>query len=420
MILSRINACLIILTTGWPFMTRIKGAKWYRWLLLILPFTFMALIATGVFNVALDFSGIHWELNIVLPMLVIYLAYALYIKFVAKAKVYPNEWFILPMYLIFDVFIKIVFKTFAGNDFNFYNNLYAPDHSQILFTISYFIGLNTTTYLICVRDLEKDIRADKILIIVFGYITGFTLIMIQRAIYLTTPLNNISDTLIALFALTGILLLAIVIFFLYELNKRHDQEKQRQENRFEQIGEYYNKQLLLNQDELIKLRHDLNNFLEVIKLKDEKMFNELSEKVKKYNAVYFCSDDLLNKILVLKVSEGKEDGIDFDIKVSIDKDINMSSSDKISLFTNILDNAIDAAKVSQAKKISLDVNFKDDLLYISLINSCEKIIKKQDAIYHGKGKEIVADIVKKYSGEAQVYFANKMYSLEIEMNFNNQ
>ena len=216
------------------------------------------------------------------------------------------------------------------------------------------------------------------------------------------------------------MLLAIVIFFLYELNKRHDQEKQRQENRFEQIGDYYNKQLLLNQDELIKLRHDLNNFLEVIKLKDEKMFNELSEKVKKYNAVYFCSDDLLNKILVLKVSEGKENGIDFDIKVSIDKDINMSSSDKISLFTNILDNAIDAAKVSQAKKISLDVNFKDDLLYISLINSCEKMIKKQDAIYHGKGKEIVADIVKKYSGEAQVYFANKMYSLEIEMNFNNQ
>ena len=415
MILSRINACLIILSTGWSFMTRIKGAKWYRYLLLVFPLAFMALIATGVFNVALDISGLHWELTLVIPMVIIYAIYALYIKFVAKAKVYTNEWFVLPMFVLFDIFVKILFGAFTENNFNFYNNLYAENNSQILFTISYFIGINTTTYLITIRDFDRDIVADKVLLIIFGYMAGFALIMVQRAIIETTPLGNISNSLIAIFAIMGILLLAIVVFFLYELNNRHDKEKKRQLSKFEQIEEYYDKQLLLNQNELIKLRHDINNFLEVIKLKDEQTFKELSEKVNKHNAVFFCSDELLNKILVLKVSEGKALGIDFDIKISLDKDINLSSSDKISLFTNILDNAIQAAENSSTKKISLDVNFEEEKLNISLINSCDKMVKKSDVVYHGKGQEIVRDIIKKHKGSAQIYFANKMYSLEIEM-----
>ena len=415
MILSRINACLIILSTGWPFATRMKGAKWYKHLLLIVPLTFVVLIATGVFNVGINISGLYWELNLVLPMVIIYASYALYIKFVAKAQVYSNEWFLLPMYIIFDLFIKLLFGSIAGDGFNTYNNLYAQDNSQILFTISYFLGKNTTTYLISIRDFDKDIRAEKILTIVFGYIMGLALMIIRRTIIETSPMQEVEDITIYLFALMGMIIVGIVVFFLYESNKRYDIEKKKQANKFERIEEYYDKQLLLNQEELIKLRHDLNNFLQVIKLKDEKTFKELNEKVQKYNAVYFCSDDLLNKILVLKVSEGKEQNIDFDIKVSLDKDINLSSSDKISLFTNILDNAIEASKYSQAKKISLDINLSNDILYISLINSCDKIVRKKDAIYHGKGQEIVKDILGKYHGTSQEFFANEMDSLEIEM-----
>ena len=55
----------------------------------------------------------------------------------------------------------------------------------------------------------------------------------------------------------------------------------------EQMEGYYDKQLLLNQEELIKLKHDMNNFLEIIRLKDEDTYQELKEKVQQKKLMIF-------------------------------------------------------------------------------------------------------------------------------------
>ena len=111
----------------------------------------------------------------------------------------------------------------------------------------------------------------------------------------------------------------------------HIKEKEKHKSAVEQMEGYYDKQLLLNQEELIKLKHDANNFLEIIRLKDEETYQELKDKVQKFNAVYFCKDDILNKILVLKVSEGKESGIQFNTHIDLKDEIPLSNLDKILL-----------------------------------------------------------------------------------------
>ena len=173
--------------------------------------------------------------------------------------------------------------------------------------------------------------------------------------------------------------------------------------------------MLLNQEELIKIRHDLNNVLEVIKLKDEAIFNELKEKIDRYNAVYYCEDDLLNKILVLKASEAKKAGITIEVTARLDEVIPLVELEKISLFSNLLDNAITAASKSEDKTIKIGISYANKELDIDIVNSCDKLIKKSNIKYHGKGKDIINDFISKYDGTMIVYYANKRYSVDVRI-----
>lgn len=353
----------------------------------------------------------------VLALILIEAINLVYVKFVSQKEVSTWEWLIIPAIVVVDLVVKMAFGLFTQNGFNFYNNLYATDNSQILFSLSFMFALYTTIFFLITEDWSKGIWATKAILIVFGYLISFVIALIQTAIDVSIRGRELSIGLIGIFVAIFLVVVLMVIFLVYEINKRYQQDKETQKNKMEQVEEYYGKQMLLNQEELIKLKHDMNNFLEIIRLKDEEAYQELKDKVQKYNAVYFCKDELLNKILVLKVSEGKRFDIEFNIHINTTKSLPMHSVDMISLFTNILDNAIDASKSSKAKVINLDVTYSDDFLNISLVNSCDQIKSKEDKIYHGKGKEIVKDILNKYNGTSNVYYANKMYSLEIVLEF---
>ena len=124
---------------------------------------------------------------------------------------------------------------------------------------------------------------------------------------------------------------------------------------------------------------------------------------------------MLNKILVLKANEAKNDGIEINIDAKRINNFNMIEIDKISLFTNIIDNAIRAAKESKQKRINLELFNEQNVYEIKLVNSCDKIIHKADSVYHGKGKQIVDDILKKYNGKIMNTYANNMYRVIIEI-----
>ena len=415
MILSRIVMCLTILLMEFPIIRRVKHDKWYKFLLLIPPVLFVALIAAKAYDFVIPVGQYTWNVNMIFPLIIIQAINLVYVAYISKKEVTIWEWLIIPAIIFVDIFVKIIFGLFTQNGFNFFNNFYATDNSQILFSLSYMFTLYTTIFLLITKDWGKRIWAAKAILVVFGYVVSFTVALIQTAINVSIRGRELSIGLIGLFVVIFLLVVLMVIFLVYEINKWYMKEKEKEQNKIEQIEEYYDKQLILNQEELIKLKHDMNNFLEIIRLKDEEAYQELKDKVQKYNAVYFCKDELLNKILVLKVSEGKKFDIEFNIHIDVTETLPMHSVDMISLFTNILDNAIDAAKSSKSKTINLDVAYSDNILNIALVNSCDQIKPKEDKIYHGKGKEIVKDILNKYNGTSNVYYANKMYSLEMTL-----
>ena len=409
--------CLTILLLDVPIIRRIKDDKWYKYLLLIPPLLFIALIAAKAYDLVIPVGEYTWNIDLAFALIIVEAINLFYVKFVSKKEVHLSEWFILLAIIILDFFIKIVWGIFTQNGFNYYNRPYVENYSQVLFYISNLFALYTTIFLLLIKDWGKGIWAAKAILILFGYLVTFALVVIQTSINILVIGKELDITIISISVVMSLLVVLMVIFLVYEINKWYLKEKEKQKSAVEQMEGYYDKQLLLNQEELIKLKHDANNFLEIIRLKDEETYQELKDKVQKFNAVYFCKDDILNKILVLKVSEGKEKGIQFNTHIDLKDEISLSNLDKISLFTNILDNAIEGAINSYHKLINLDIYYADNKLKISIVNSCDALKSKPDKVYHGKGKEILNDIIKKHNGDSNVYYANQMYSLEINLNF---
>lgn len=189
----------------------------------------------------------------------------------------------------------------------------------------------------------------------------------------------------------------------------------------EKIGsqyKYYNT-LKENQEKVRKLSHDINNHIMCM----ESMNGEEREKYKKkiyeeldYNRNRINSGSMiLDIILSEKYKECKKYGINFkyDIEFNVLKD--MESVDICSIFSNILDNAVEACqKVEPGNRfITIKGKIAKNYFVIKAENSKVGEIKKdekgnletskEDKTRHGLGTKIVEESVEKYGGNIEYY-----------------
>ncbi len=405
---------LVYLLCGAVVGRRLKDDKPYKWLLFIPPVLFVFLLYFDLLNINIKIGSAIWNLQIVLPLMICLVIDYLYLYFVAKKPIDRYELIVFPAIVIIDLAVKFFYGIYTDVGFNFYNDQ-ANSYHLVLFALSYAFVEFSTIYALNIKSWNRDSWTTKAMICVFGYFFSFALIVGQYAINIINGKEGETALRSAMFVLMYLVIIVVILLVVYEMNKHFKNEKIRRQKEAQQINEYYNKQVLLNQEELIKIKHDINNVLEVIKLKDETIFKELKDKIDKYNAVYYCKDELLNKILVLKASEAKKNGIQIDINAKIEGDLPFSELEKISLFSNLLDNAITAASKSEDKTIKIGISYANKELDIDIVNSCDKLIKKSNIKYHGKGKDIINDIISKYDGTMIVYYANKRYSVDVKI-----
>ena len=116
-------------------------------------------------------------------------------------------------------------------------------------------------------------------------------------------------------------------------------------------------------------------------------------------------DIIINK----KKNEALESNIYFNEDVHMLSKWGIKDSDTVSLMTNILDNAIEAAKLVKDNSpiINLKIYQKIDRIYIQLENSKQSdktpilnqfTSTKEDASNHGLGIGIIKEIISKYDG----------------------
>lgn len=184
-----------------------------------------------------------------------------------------------------------------------------------------------------------------------------------------------------------------------------------------------------------KLYHDLNNHLSVLyQILDEgdiveakEYIEEISEPIRKLSKTVWTGVDVVDVILNSKIDRMEQKGISCECNVEFPKHTNLSTHDICTILTNLLDNAIEAAQLSEGeRKISLTIRRVEHFLLIKISNTCSGENKsfvhfpattKENKELHGWGLSNVKDAVDKYNGTLKCEREGNQFTVNVLLFF---
>ncbi len=298
-------------------------------------------------------------------------------------------------------------------------NLTNSGGAAVMEIICYLIMLLIILVISIIRKKTVISRLDIKGWIAFALYPLTTLVISIFMIYI--PVDQISQTVfrIILGFVVCMLFLSIIQFFLLENVMQREYEihsKQMLIDQAEHVNQMY--RTLSEEREIHKARsHDYMNHLntllalaegndrdsEIDYLKDQ--IGEESERVD----IIDTGDAVINAVLNIKYREAKRKGIVMPLMIDDLSDLKISESDIVTILSNILDNAIEAADQCDIKKIVLQISKEDEgkTLHIDSSNTYVgdiavdkgRYTTKKDKENHGYGLSNIRYAVEKNKGE---------------------
>ncbi len=251
----------------------------------------------------------------------------------------------------------------------------------------------------------------------------FICIGLSRLWRINYPYDPVTTACIAIYAITCCVLTLILKFVVYRFVIVKSEKMT-----LERINEEESKQYMISKEnmELLNIKcHDIKHFLQGAQ-NDGAGLSEMQNLVDAYDNTVRTGLSVLDIILNEKSNQCRKSGI----KLTFWGDGSclsfMDIMDIYSLFGNMLTNAIEAAEKLSAddkKVISLTVERRGNIIYISEMNYCEGRIKFQgdlpvtrkdsEAGYHGFGMKSMRMIARKYSGDISAVVKDNLFSLSV-------
>ena len=127
---------------------------------------------------------------------------------------------------------------------------------------------------------------------------------------------------------------------------------------------------------------------------------------------------------MIKADEAAEKEIQFCTECSVPEEIGISVIDLCSLFTNMIDNAIEASEKlsSELRRISMKAGIRGNYMIIKTENSYTgRILKegghiitsKKDKANHGYGIRLIEQITKEYQGNVDIQTEEGMFKMTV-------
>ena len=191
-----------------------------------------------------------------------------------------------------------------------------------------------------------------------------------------------------------------------------------------------------NREELMKIRHDLQNQLSYTQalLNDgkyeeaNKYIQSLINQKEEYIYSFSCSNLVMSGIVNLELTKAKIANKKIKFKVVVPPKLPFEDSDLLSLITNIVDNSLENfVPVNDKDVINVSIVTQQDYLRILCLNSVEqkavtsnkpslKTTKIDKA--HGYGTKIIRNIAKKYEGYVTFAFEDGKFVCDCMINMN--
>ena len=182
--------------------------------------------------------------------------------------------------------------------------------------------------------------------------------------------------------------------------------------------------------EISYLLHDMKNHLQMIMSMNEQdktstYLESLAEQIKNKELQRYSSRHVLQVLFDDKVKEAAKQNIFVDIHNRDVKFENIEDFDLVTIFSNLLDNAVEAvATLSEDKKtVTLSIRQIQQMMVIKIKNPApQKFNKKEDGTllstkenHKGLGLSSVRNTVEKYHGDMQIKYTDQMFSVIISI-----
>ena len=248
---------------------------------------------------------------------------------------------------------------------------------------------------------------------------SLSLLPIESILVITNDvLLNIVENTFMIIAISFLLLVNIIVYFIYEQSEKNNQKLIELEivNQKNNIDMQYLNLIEKKNEKMQIMAHDYKNHMIAISnmsdsIEIKEYINDMMGEITKYSQIGKTQNRLLDVILSKYTDICNDNGINFEIEIISDNLKSINDFDMSTLFNNLLDNAVDAASQSLEKFIHLEItNSLNSYHKIILINSCDTepesrnnilITTKKNKGIHGFGTKSIDKIVNKYSGETQ-------------------
>ena len=226
-----------------------------------------------------------------------------------------------------------------------------------------------------------------------------------------------------------ILLLFYVMFLMMAVILNRNARLQ-QENHFLSLQQERYENLCMAIEEARQARHDIrHHFVQLSSLAEQgdmekikKYLSTTTEKISDYN-LHFCENQAVDSVFGYYSTLGKRENIPFHALVSLPTDLSIDEINLCLVFSNLLENAIQASvKTDQARrKINVEVYpHHNHLLLIHVENTFDGKIQQENNVFqsskrsgNGIGIESVRHITAKNGGACDFTYEDGIFSAKI-------
>ena len=166
-----------------------------------------------------------------------------------------------------------------------------------------------------------------------------------------------------------------------------------------------------------KFRHDMNNTLQTLSVmmndpdspesreNGRQLFEQMQEKYKQTQIPYYSSNPVINAVILSKSLAAEENGVKLTVSVNGENLDGIENIDLCSIFSNLLDNALEAARNIRDGEIELSSWSEAGYFFIKCVNSYAgkaSLVKKNGkkfASTKGSGRGLGLSIIESVSGK---------------------
>lgn len=299
--------------------------------------------------------------------------------------------------------------------------------------VSKLLGLAICN-IVRVKSRIKYLKIEKTYWLLFFMLLASTIFTVSLLFWMTYELNNIDYN---VFTIVCSLALVFSTFFGSYLYERLAQQSEtiHQQEQFEQQMNSQLKhmdEIILNQEELRRFKHDINNQIVALESYFEngdleggrRHMAALSQQFRATGATINTGNNALDAILSTKKSLAESKGIVFNTEIRIQERLPLDAKDLCIIFGNALDNAIEACdRLPENVEKYIDLLLVQDAhaLFCTLSNTTPVnndrtfTTSKADTINHGFGLQNIRDALANYDAEPLIEQEGETFSLSFNI-----